>query len=301
MEHNQLNEQESKINSLLQLVDDPDNDIFESVSEAIVEIGKPMLEPLEIMWENSTDEETQKRIELLIHSLQMNDLVFEFQKWRDNDGTLLEALILIAKYKYPNLTTHPIYTQYEKMRRNVWLELNQYLSGLEQMNIIVGVMYNYYKMQGVAINESKPEHFYINELMEKKIGNSYSIGVLIAAIMDDLDVNIKCLELPYQFVLAHFETLESFRSSAGKITKINYYLDPNNGYIFNQRDVDIYFKKINETPYPKYFTPLTKSEIIFAYLNQLSSAYDTEGEFTLAGDIEEIINLVFWDLRKLPY
>ena len=60
----------------------------------------------------------------------------------------------------------------EKMRRNVWLELNNYLTPLEKINVLTSILYNYYKLKGVEIAYSQPEDFLINKTLETKKGNA---------------------------------------------------------------------------------------------------------------------------------
>jgi hypothetical protein len=39
--------------------------------------------------------------------------------------------LLVAKFQYPDLHTVPVIQEIEKIKRNVWLELNSFLTPLE--------------------------------------------------------------------------------------------------------------------------------------------------------------------------
>ena len=67
-------EETREINALLHLIDDPDNEVFDTVSNRIVSYGKPIIPNLEQLWENTPDEITQEKIELLIHRLHFHEL-----------------------------------------------------------------------------------------------------------------------------------------------------------------------------------------------------------------------------------
>ena len=55
--------QENKeISALFHLIDDPDEEVFSSVSERIVSIGRAIIPNLEHLWENTPDESIQGRI-----------------------------------------------------------------------------------------------------------------------------------------------------------------------------------------------------------------------------------------------
>ena len=66
----------------------------------------------------------------------------------------------------------------EKLRRNIWLELNSYLTPMEKINVLNSIFYNYYKQKGVEITYESPEHFLINKTLESKKGNSFSNGII---------------------------------------------------------------------------------------------------------------------------
>ncbi|MEO7044955.1 MAG: hypothetical protein ABI091_06575, partial [Ferruginibacter sp.] len=90
-----------EITALLHLIDDPDEDVYNTVSEKIFSFGKAIIPNLEDLWENISNEETQERIELLIHRLHFRDLTTDFTDWKNNNGSLLDGALIIAKYNYP--------------------------------------------------------------------------------------------------------------------------------------------------------------------------------------------------------
>jgi hypothetical protein len=135
-------EESKEISALLKLIDDPDYEIFGAVSEKIVEYGKPIIPNLEDLWENTPNEEVQNRIELLIHRLHYTDLSEDFRQWSlAGHYDLMVGALLAAKFEYPDLTTTPVLQEIEKIRRNVWLELNNYLTPLEQVRYFIWLLW----------------------------------------------------------------------------------------------------------------------------------------------------------------
>ena len=90
----------------------------------------------------------------------------------------------------PESNIPTILSQFDKIRRNIWLELNNYLTPLEQVNVFNSILYNFYKLQGHELTEREPKYFFINQVLESKQGNSYSIGVLYLALCELLDIPI---------------------------------------------------------------------------------------------------------------
>ena len=114
-------EENKEISALLHLIDDPDEEVFSTVSERIVSLGKEIIPNLENLWENTPAEEVQERIELLIHRLHYEELQLDFRDWhRIESPDLLDGALLVSRYKFPDLQTQSVVSEIEKFRRNIW-------------------------------------------------------------------------------------------------------------------------------------------------------------------------------------
>ena len=61
----------SEITALFQLIDDPDEEVFNTISDRLLDYGSPIIPDLEHLWENTLDETTLERIEKMIYKLKM--------------------------------------------------------------------------------------------------------------------------------------------------------------------------------------------------------------------------------------
>ncbi|HRD44281.1 MAG TPA: hypothetical protein PLN30_11020, partial [Ferruginibacter sp.] len=95
--------QDKEISALFRLIDDPDEYVYGTVSEKILSFGKDIIPQLEQLWEKIVDEQTQERIEMLIHRVHFRDLTQEFNKWKDDDGSLINGALIVARYNYPDM------------------------------------------------------------------------------------------------------------------------------------------------------------------------------------------------------
>ena len=86
-----------EISALFHLIDDPDDEVFSTVSERIISHGRAIIPNLENLWENSPDENVQSRIELIIHKLHFRDLVEEFIEWKNGSCELLQGSLVADK------------------------------------------------------------------------------------------------------------------------------------------------------------------------------------------------------------
>jgi len=269
--------QENKeIKALLHLIDDPDEEVFNLVSGKIMDYGTGIIPNLENLWENTPQEDTQERIEMLIHRLHFHDLQEEFINWKKSPyQDLLSASILVARFQYPDLVSTSIMQEMEKLRRNIWLELNSYLTPLEQVNVISSILYNYYGLKGMEVGYQHPEEFLVNKVLECKRGNTISNGILYLVLSQLLDIPVKAINIPKQFVLAYFKTDYSLDPKQTPQQQIEFYIDPLSGQVFTHKDVENYFKRISVPPVASYFKAVDQKKIVQTLLEEFSKCFDT--------------------------
>lgn len=276
-----------EISALLNLLDDPDEEVFGLVSEKIVHYGSPIIPNLEHLWETTPDEAIQTRIELLIHRLHYNDLTEDFRQWGlAGHHDLLLGALLTSKFQYPDLATAPVLHEIEKIRRNIWLEINNYLTPLEQINIVTSIIYSYYGLKGGETNYQQPNDFLINKTIEGKKGNQISNGLLYLILCEQLDIPVRAINIPKQFILAYCKPGYSEERLANPQSKIEFFIDPTAGMVFTQQDVDKYFKRISVPQVGSYFKPQTNKQVIQVLLEEFAKC------FTADKDLYKQIELV---------
>jgi hypothetical protein len=287
--------QETKeIKALFHLIDDPDQDVFDSVSSRIVSYGRGIIPNLENLWENTISGDVQERIEILIHKLHYHDLTEDFVRWKNSSyQDLLTAALLVAKFQYPDLITTPILQEVEKLRRNIWLELNSYLTPLEQVNVLTSILYSYYGLKGTEVAYQQPEEFLINKLIETKRGNSIANGILYLLLGELLDIPVKAINIPRQFVLAYIKpTYDENPERLSPQQRIEFFIDPMSGQVFSHKDVDSYFKRVSVPPVASYFKPLSHNRIIQTTLEEFSKCFDDERNAYKQRELQELARLL---------
>jgi regulator of sirC expression with transglutaminase-like and TPR domain len=271
-------EENREISALLHLIDDPDEEVFGAVSNRIIDFGKGIIPNLENLWENTVSEDVQNRIELLIHRLHYRDLTEEMEQWSKNiHQDLLTGALLVARFHYPDMGTTQVYQDIEKLRRNIWLELNTYLTPLEQVNVLTSILYNYFNIKGTEVAYQQPEEFLINKQLESKRGNAIANGILYLVLSELLDIPVRAINIPKQFVLSYFKTDYDFsRHTENFMYKSEFFIDPISGQVFTHKDVETYFKRINVPPVTSYFKPLSNKRIIQVLLEEFSKCFANE-------------------------
>lgn len=272
-------QQTKEINALLSLIDDPDEEVYSTVSERITFYGKGIIPNLENLWENTTNEEVQERIEQIIHRLHYCDLKNDLTEWSHSScPDLLIGALLVAKFQYPDLQTTPVIQEMEKIKRNIWLELNSFLTPLEKANIFTSILYNYYNLKGTEINYKQPDDFFINKVLQSKKGNTLSIGILYLVFSEMLELPVKAINIPRQFVLGYLTNEKETSYQTNLQHHIRFYIDPTTGQPFSHTDMENYFKRLSVPVVPSYFKPLNAKRIVQILLEELSRCYETGEE-----------------------
>lgn len=286
-------EENKQISALLNLIDDPDEEVFGAVSNKIVEYGRTIIPSLEHMWETTPNEEIQNRIELLIHKLHFTDLTEDFRQWSVSPHhELMVGALLSSKFQYPDLATAPVVQEIEKLRRNIWLELNNYLTPLEQIRIVTGILYGYYGLKGNEISYTEVNDFLIHKVLETKKGNQLSNGLIYLILCELLDIPVKAIGVPRQYVLAYFKPGYSSETTSDFLSKIEFFIDPTSGQVFTHKDIESYFKRIAVPPIHAYFRPFSNNRVIQNLLEEMSHCFEEEKDVYKKNELLELAALL---------
>lgn len=286
-------EETKEISALFKLIDDPDEEIFGVITNKIVDFGKTIIPNLEHLWETTPNEQIQERIEIIIHRLHYKDLTEDFKQWSlAGHHDLLVGALLVSKFQYPDLATSTTLLEVEKIRRNIWLELNQYLTPLEQIRIVTGILYSYYNLKSNDVVYKDANDFLIHKLLESKRGNQLSNGLMYLIVCDLLDIPVKAISIPQQFVLAYFKPGYSNEANEDYRDKTEFFIDPTNGIVFTHQDMDTYFKRISAPQVPSYFKPLSNKKVIQYLLEEISKCFDNEKNEYKKVELLQLVNLL---------
>ena len=277
-----------EVEALLTLIEDPDSEVFEAVSNRIIAYGTPLIGHLEELWENTFDNSIQERIETLIHRLHFTGLKNDFKEWSEAPhNELLPGALLVAKLIYPDLHTGKVIQDIERLRRSIWIELNNYLTPLEQVNVVCSILYNYFGLKSIPPGQKKPADFLVSHIIESKKGNQTGNGVLYLILTELLDIPIRLISVPEQFVLAYFKS-KLANDMNNLHTNIEFFIDPTLGQMFTHNDLYHYLNKVPVPVLPQYFKPLNNKQVIEKLLTDLGQCYSQSNQSHMLDEIAEL-------------
>lgn len=270
---------EKEVEFLIKLLDDPDMEIATHVEEKLLSYGNEVIEYLEDAWAQSLETLLQERIENLVHKIQFTNIKHELELWYIGGSfDLLQGILILNKYQYPDLDEQRVVNQIEDIKREIWIQLLYDMSAVEKVKLINHVFYGTYGFTGNTSNHQDPQNSYLSQVLESKKGNQILLAVIYSIIAQKLDIPIYGVNLPQHFILAYVEqsSADTMYFSKNEFeNSILFYINAfNKGFIFGRRDVDAFLKQLNLKPNQHFYEPCSNVDIIQRVLRNLISSYD---------------------------
>jgi len=282
---------DSELKALIALLDDPDKEVFNAVSESIISHGTNVVSILEKAWETSSGL-TQQRIESLIHSIQLNSTMDNITKWVEMGAhDLLEGAFYLSLYQYPEIEYKAIDKAIEKIRKDIWVELNENLTALEKVKIINHIFFEIHGFSGNTSNFFAPQNCYINQVIESKKGGPIALTILYATLAQRLGLPVYPVNLPKNFILAYKDRFKS--SMSNPLDSILFYINPfNKGAVLGYKEIEYFLKQQNVEISEEYFLPCSNQVSISQLISSLSYSYEKMGNQDKVHDLNLIQKIV---------
>jgi len=279
--------------ALIALLDDPDKEVFNAISINIINQGSAVVHLLEKEWESSLNELVQQRIESLIHSIQLKSTMESLTKWVSSGAQdLLEGAFYVSLYQYPDAEFATIEQAIEKIRKDVWLELNENLTALEKVKILNHIIYDIHGFTGNTANFFAPQNQFINQVIETKKGGPITLAILYSTVAQRLGLPIYTVNLPKNFILAYKDRFKTTLSDNPK-DSILFYINPfNKGSILGHREIEHFLNQQNIELKDEFFLPCSNRVTIAQLISSLTYSYEKLGNHDKLHDLSLIMQII---------
>ena len=284
------------IQSLIQLIDDPDDIVFNQVRHELLKCGSTAIPFLEQSWEHDIYGLVfQNRVESILHEIQFNEVKESLIRWsRSSEKNLLEGAIIIAKYQYPGLNEKLIHEFIESLKKDIWLELNDDLTAFEKVKIFNKIFFEIYQFHGDSQNYYSHVNSYINTVIESKKGNPLSLGLLYSHVAQLLEIPIYGVNLPNHFILAfideyHTNVLLDQQNEFGVLFYINVF---SKGTILHDKEIKEFLSELKINPKREHFEPCSNSSIIERMIVNLIYSFKKVGNKEKIVELEELRTVI---------
>lgn len=281
----------NEIVSLINLLDDPDENIFQHVQDKLIQIGVEAIPYLERSWEeNKYTGLFQVRIETLIDTIQFNQIIADLSGWNNSEKNILDGWILLTKWQFPGINESIIKGKIEEIKNDIWIEIKGKQTAQEKILTFNKVFYTNYKFQGNTKNYHSPINSFIHTVLETKHGNPLSLAILYSTIAQMLHIPIYGVNLPNHFILAYVEAdLNSYDFKNLNRKDILFYINAfSNGSILNEKDIHSFLKQLKIEPNESFYIPCSNKTILLRIITNLISSYQQLGNIK---KVEQLIQL----------
>ena len=284
----------SKLDALINLLDDPDNAVFELVEKELLKESDNIIPMLEEKWETSFDTNYQERIENLIQGLQFKETYKKLKLWiNSKERDLFTGFWIVDQFQYPDLNLLNIKLKVENIRKKIWLELSNSLTLLEKATILNHFLFN---INGFAINhgnKNSSQNCFLSQILDSKKGTPVSLSIFYTVLARQLELPAYFIDFPKNPLVAIVDP-ELARKVHGNTvdSDVLFYINPSHkGAITSIKEIEYHLRKNDYKPFHHFTEP--KSDILFIQrlLESLEESYQTLGMIEKEEQIQQLLQL----------
>lgn len=266
-----------EINALLNLIEDPDDEVYQTITKRFIGFGLDVIPVLNEFQELTEDPVQVAKINSIISQIAISCLENAMKDWLNSeDQSVLEASLFIAAYLNPEYDRDRLFFEVEKIRKTIWLELNDYLTPLEEINILNKIIFGHFSVKGLELDHASIAQFDPSLLLTQKVSNTFPLASLYLIIAEMLGLTLSPADIPKQNLLCYVEEGSSIISVEG--SDILFYIDPVNGQVYTHRDIENYVKKMNLAHPPVTYSPSNARNFVHRWLSEIAKAEQIKGE-----------------------
>lgn len=287
-----MNEQE--IQALIALLDDTDNEVIDHVANKLLSLGPLVIDKLEDAYTSAPDPLMQERIENIIHQIQFDTVEKDMEEWCKNDSDdLLNGVLIVTRHQYPDLNEDKIRKYLSRIKKDIWIGLNNYLSPLEQMNVVNQTIFGHHNVLGNNNSDQEQRISYLNNVVDTGKGNHFSLALLYLILCQQLEMPVYGVCLTSHFILARTKDYIADFNAPEVKNDILFYINPfNKGLAFSEREINIYLKKLDLEPSDKYYLPASNKTVLKEYIDFLITLYKKPDEKWKADDLHHLRSIL---------
>ena len=271
--------------ALMQLLDEPDEQVYAAIRSHILTMGVDTLPLLEEEENNTRTPQEEARIVEIMHTIKVEDVFGKLKFWAERKShDLLEAWILISEFLSPEDDNEQLKTLVNKIYRDIWVEMNNELTALEKIRVINHVFYNVYQFD--ALQENKPvlSSYLLGNVLRMHKGNPLSMALLYLIIVQRLNIPIFGVNLPKHLILAYMNSNILPKPVADyREEEVLFYLNPfNKGAVFRKSEIELFIRQLKIKEQESFYLPCENKVLIRQLLQELTMLHKKNHKLIMA-------------------
>jgi regulator of sirC expression with transglutaminase-like and TPR domain len=206
--------------------------------------------------------------------------------WKSGGGTdLLFGAYLVARFQYPELLYDALNEKIEKIKKDIWLELNNDLTALEKVKVINYFLYDIHRFDKSLKKAHTPQLYLVNHVIDTCKGSPVMLGLIYAELARRLNLPIYGVNLPRNFVLCYYdpEYLEDPNN-------ILFYINPSDkGTVLGLKELKHFLRHLKIEEKDFFFTPCSGTDVIERLIINLQYAYEKSGQPEKAQSLKNLL------------
>ena len=289
----------TELRALIDLLEDPDPQVFQSLKTLILAYGTQAIEDLENAGRKAVSEEHLYRIEYLISELLFRDIRHRMRDWIISGGTdIHEGYKLVAELIHSDSRHYTYKNLFSEIRNEAWLELNNKLTALEKTMVVNHFFYDKYQLQIDTKNPALPARYSLSRLASDKLGNEESLLAAYTVVARGLDLPIFGVQIPGLSLLAYLDL--PFIPRPGfdpSNTPILFFIHPGEkGRIFGIEEVRFFLSKFYPDLVSQEVRACTDTILLRNYIRSLAKSCMKAGKNELESKLFDLLNL--WKAKQ---
>jgi hypothetical protein len=270
-----------EINTLINLLDDPDTVVFDAVASHFIEEGLSTIPVLEKVMEESRDENVCERIRTIIWQIHTRSVHDGMRQWIDSPyHNLLEGAYWVAKLHYPDLTMQWLEGALDDIQKDILICTSDDDTPMSNKLKIFNHLFYHTHTYKRTTDTHNPIYCFINQVLEMQCGNSISLGLLYLHLAQQNGWSLQGVCLPDVFLVAR-------TNKAGEVLS---YINPyNRGLTTGKSSITVYFEQHGIQPRPEYYLPCDNIMVVLRLIEYLIYACKDEGDDLLADTFRALL------------
>lgn len=277
----------SEVDSLISLLDDPDESIYKPVAARLRKHGLQALPALETAAAETDNTLRKRRLQALREDIHMNSIIDDFTHWCEAGYfNIVEILSIIARYESPKLKQRDMVEKLDILVYSLKQEISLYSTPLQQVKAINHVLFSVHRFRPDVSNAFNPKNNLIDQVLQRKTGSDIILGLIYMHVSEQLGFSIRPVNFPRNLLLA-------FEDKDQQTDDIVFYINPfNKGAVLTKNDIRQFLIQNKMPLKSSFFEPADMPAVIQRLLRYMTAAYTKTGELRKVEDINQLLNIL---------
>lgn len=258
-----------EVEALISMIDDPDENIYKQIRKKIISYGKPIVPLLEEAWETEDlGDLFNSRVDALLKKIHFNDILDRMQAWITSKRNLMEGLMLICNYRYPDLNRQAWEQEFARIHESFQLDLLDKMPAKHRVHMCNSVLFRGYRFKEEKEFPHSSQALYLNEVIRNRRGGPLALSLIYLLVAQSLGLPIYWVDLPVSNIsmLAYVENSE-----------VKFFINARaQGATVDTRNIGILLESLKLEEAPEFYVCRSSVPIVLRQLDDLISAYEKE-------------------------